>query len=133
MEEHKELLVKIVKALKERAKLEKVFIEFQYRYRGETFYIDILAQKSNHLFLFECKKKGKRDKAEKQLHFHKQALENTKRDQYWEGKLFPYTKISLFYISEMENKIVNLEAKKELLLDPLFLDDPIPFLEDEDL
>lgn len=131
MTEHEELLLKIRRALEKN--LEKTFIEFHYEYEKQIFFIDILSQKGGKIFLFECKKKGKRNKAEKQLYFHKKALEEAKKRLYWTWRLLPFSEVQLFYVSEEENKVINIETNKETLLDPLFLDDPLSFLEEESL
>lgn len=129
-DEHQELIKRIKEGLK-KIKLDLIYGEFLYRIKGydQPFCIDILVQIGSVVHIFECKKKGKEKKARKQLEFHKYMLQNNSLYFYWKRELLSYSKIKTYYISEEGNFVMNLERGESCVFDPVFVDNPLLFLD----
>lgn len=130
-EEHQELIKRIIESLR-KIKIDYIYREYPYKIEGSktVYYMDLLVQIGSTIYIFECKTKGKENKAKKQLEFHKWALENDKTYFYWtkNRRLFPFSSVKCLYISGEKNEIKNIESGYTEILDPNFLNNPLLLL-----
>jgi len=117
----------ICKSLKSKLGVASI-IEFSYdTSKKKDCKIDVFAQIGGDLFLFECKTNSKESKAKKQLCFHKSAFLKL-RNYFLHVYSLSYGNIKLFFVSEKNNQITNLETSECTSFNPSFLDDPGDFL-----
>lgn len=133
MSPHDIIIEKIKEAIKSKIKPERISKgEFKYKLLNnkEEYKIDLLVQLGDTLHIFECKTGYKLEKAKKQLKFHKSSLLNKKVNipLIWGGDLSPFSKIQAYFVSEEYNIIIKIDTNEEIVFDPIFLEDPIPFL-----
>ena len=129
---HEELMEKIIHALKEGARLERVKIQFL---RGNAKFIVVRKSskveivvdvvlllenvKSDTLFIFELKSGSKEKKAHKQLVAYSSLILASKEDIAM-SEMIRFSRICSCWISEKENRIVIISEGKEQSLSEFF-------------
>ena len=137
---HEILLKQIQEALIKDAKLKKIkikiigidqVVEGIYHNKRTEHFIDLILLLENRkrgvLFVFEVKTGSKEAKARKQLQAHKSLLLSSRNELAWVED-FDFDTVEIYWISEEQNRIVNMESQHEVAFNPTFLEDPFLFL-----
>lgn len=127
-EEHQGRINKIKKAIESKIKPDRIYKNFWYVVNNNNYEVDLLVQIGSTIYLFECKLSRKIKKAKKQLQSHKFYLINNQKIVCYRHDIEPFSNVKLFYVSEYENIVINIENGNFVYLNLDFYNDPIKFL-----